>query len=1256
MGALPSKEFTENPASLLMCNCSNLVMCYVPLTPHFFPSHRSLAFQQLFHARNHQSALYAYDVRRLDGQLPVADADMFRAAQQEDWGGEVDETDPSVHYYDGPTGDHDTDSGRPTHIPKSIEDPADLYDALITAPIAHGQLVDTNEEMLQLYAAEQAWRAALEAHIASGGPGSPPEPPQTFLYPLMEAIALRITAEEAEVLRTEHRRKQLRPTSQRESAGTDPKGTKGSSKLASATATPQCEVGDAHERQLSELSQTLTLNSDAQSSEFSNMVRRPRYRFEDEAKYKDGRVHLVEEDGVLLHFAYNPHYTHGRSEVWEACRHDVLWSGSDGDLDRCASCGQHVQRHLDHRELCAYPTTTDPTQEFTVPISTLRIVGVHGLLPAKTRGTPWLRGELSQAVDDAIERMPRRPPVMRLCRFIDGSIGDKKLNRAALLSILSYHKACLRTGLPAPLTRPLWSTSIMSNIPYLQMVRETFFRARAAVLECEGGNTLLRECLEDDKENNFVNFINTNLYVMRKPPAADPIRGGSKNATEDPVRRKEGGTAKCCEEIETPIEPPSVTSCKGSHCFNDFSSRLEPHAPFNLEYIYTVEAEEKLRLPVGGAAVTPLTEGQPQHPNYVLLERLAEFEEHQRSLPAAQRVHSFPLYDCGMVEAVRGRHLIFRIRPDALKALLFYGSQAAAPIFIGAYMNPTDATSLSYGGTVRLTAPHAPTAEGCEGGDPDAYATMENVTVDMAVLNECRARGITVVYSVSDPSIGAAGPSAGHRMHRLQLPVPLPATSPLALQQAYEREKEGYVHSYAAWDFRDGDLVVFNCDTHCWEHYEHVQLRRRLSTIIGQRRDRQIARRTGKALADGAGEVVNVSMSARLLYVSLDVLLLSWTKWVVDNRFFENRHDPGWMHNPEPQDALSGLVKVGRYFIWSFRLNHLRFFYGVIPKFVKERLRRQRKRQQLLSTKETSSMYCEITNSDPHRDHQPLPDEPSENGPTMGPPITNSRGNQDGNPNTDGSGIPASSLIVSCEHPQAQQPTRTQQLPSPPPGPPLGYPGGHLLVSPAAQSVRMNPNRSTSVAVLLPHHHAAMQPNAEPPLAPSSTSYYRDLGNTVIQDNKREENRYFPHLVYSWYGRWMPIEGHPKEGTCPSLHHGNGGGNAPFGVRNDIHNNDSLASDTAQSKPTTPTIPYHGTASMSMGARITSFSSSGPLTPRNSSPSDPIGTQPGTGQPQPTASRNVVLASASSSNQGATCKHSVPENAPRTYRWDPYRH
>ncbi|KAH9584156.1 hypothetical protein LSM04_000404 [Trypanosoma melophagium] len=61
MGCMPSREFHESPQSLQYIRTESLVFIRIPLTPHFFPTPQSLAFQQLYNCRATQSSKYGFD-------------------------------------------------------------------------------------------------------------------------------------------------------------------------------------------------------------------------------------------------------------------------------------------------------------------------------------------------------------------------------------------------------------------------------------------------------------------------------------------------------------------------------------------------------------------------------------------------------------------------------------------------------------------------------------------------------------------------------------------------------------------------------------------------------------------------------------------------------------------------------------------------------------------------------------------------------------------------------------------------------------------------------------------------------------------------------------------------------------------------------------------------------------------------------------------------------------------------------------------
>ncbi|CAM65763.1 hypothetical protein, unknown function [Leishmania infantum JPCM5] len=1548
MGALPSRESNEDPSSVFFANCGSHVVFHIPMTDHYFPSPHSLAFRQLFHARNNQSALYCFDMKDVSSVMPKDVAAAFREAQEEDWGAEVDEVDPSLHYYDDEIREKVLECGRNAdsicedagagaavprvprigrHLRPSIEDREELYRVLVTEPM-EGTLVDTDSEMCALFEQEQRWRAALPhlsngqqqhgSHTgkrcnANGGHGvdekdadhaqpvagasatrqqshdkvvkkghsaaaangagvgeaathspsvtrpamsSAPPPPAKFLHPMPRAIALRLTTEEEEEMRAECCRQHGIPyvAPAFHSVGT-----------ATGNRADACAGGFSAQQQHMAPPTPLPV------------VERRHYHFEDDPQYRDGRVHLVEEHGVLYHFAYfakrpsptvaavavadssrssqkgvttdgtapSGVLTAGKTPISQTpivrgrCLHDVVYcakpstspassskhaaasssgfAGSEPEVAPpvrytwCARCGESVTQRMDYTQLRRLKSTRahrravrkqlpdgdqdsprekdsvdevasntervdeEGEEEFIINIMPVRVVGMDGLLPSRSRGTPWLRGyaqESEAAEDTYIEQLEQKPPVMRVCRFIEGSVGDKIVNRAALVTLLSYRPMCRQAGLSDALTRPIWSMCVLSNIPYLQMVRETFFRAKAAVAEVDNDDLLLRDWLDVvDRENNFYNFINANLHMTRNftppertvrqreqaddvasagtassrrtttgrgcgvreggnvgvgpagsssvtspsllktavysaiedngspteshaahsatsasgattspsrrraapaaavaaresaetaehttdaaaqgvcckrkdkdgdlkpaegdgaglrgrhltraleeatigrpegydprdqveededdeddagdeggergasdgvgesdvaakaaarrekgkkklqhkdlglpslcwdtasPPASSTDRSAAASAaasaspfTEDtkqkrsdgqgnPVaasaigglpaavdssyvahRHRSGGNkdgedasgkppatvtttsrllpnaasaraatgqgssgegdgmrpsvnnfdddddpdlrteeeerrcarvsvAKTAETSGSSLQkptPPSAVAVEARGAekqphqqrpevpprpnFQLFSSRLEPHAPLSLctLFDYDASADQAAKKTVTQLAAAVAAGVAADHtnnpgsreedgvgqataasaaakaattvwPSYVQRDILRE-NERQQAEPKATRRPSHALYECGMLATTRGRNFLFLLREDCVRALLFYCAAAAAPIFIGAYIEPVDTTSLSYGGSVRLRRPSTVDIP-LDGGDEDGgsrTAPGRNYDGQRVVIGQVegmevmaeyfKSKGLITCFSVSDVDKAAPGPSAAHRLRKLILPTTSLSTTyaqhrssssgglageagSLAAQQARELAQYGHVFTYAADDFCDGDLVVFNFEERRWEHYEHVQLRRRFAARAATAAADAVATaasampvKTAEPMSTGnvavasdgsrscARSVVDPSMSARLLCVGLDELLLSWTKWIVDNRFYEDRTDLGWLSLPDGSPIQLG----GRYFLWSFRHNHQRYFYGVIPKFAKGRLRRQK--------------------------------------------------------------------------------------------------------------------------------------------------------------------------------------------------------------------------------------------------------------------------------------------------------------------------
>ncbi|KAG5506921.1 hypothetical protein JIQ42_07640 [Leishmania sp. Namibia] len=449
---------------------------------------------------------------------------------------------------------------------------------------------------------------------------------------------------------------------------------------------------------------------------------------------------------------------------------------------------------------------------------------------------------------------------------------------------------------------------------------------------------------------------------------------------------------KCQQQFQRPEVPPRPN-------FQRFSSRLESHAPLSLytPFGHGDSADEVAKRTVTqlaaavvagvvadnnhvgsrvedgvshtAATIADAAAASTVRPSCIQCDILREDERRQAEAEAMRR-RSHAVCECGMLATTRGRCFLFLLREDYVRALLYYCSAAAAPIFIGAYIEPVDTTSVSYGGAVRLRLPSTVDIP-LDGDDGSRTAPVCNHDGQRVVIEQVegmevmadyfKSKGLITCFSVSDVDKAAPGPSAAHRLRKMDLSPASSSSSSahhfsdngglagearlLATRQTRELAQYSYVFTYAADEFCDGDLVVFNFDERRWEHYEQVQLRRQVaaeaSAALAETAEAATTGDAAAAASDSlsrANSVVDPSMSTRLLCVELDELLLSWTKWIVDNRFYENRTDLGWLSLPDGSPIQLG----GRYFLWSFRHNHQRYFYGVIPKFTKGRLRRQK--------------------------------------------------------------------------------------------------------------------------------------------------------------------------------------------------------------------------------------------------------------------------------------------------------------------------
>ncbi|KPA74698.1 P299 protein [Leptomonas pyrrhocoris] len=231
--------------------------------------------------------------------------------------------------------------------------PEALYSALVVEP-NRGFLVDTNKEMCEIYAAETRWKEARQvvrayrhqckeekeegkgkdkaakaaaahdsgnrkdtaksASAASQRRVTKEEaeeaakvpPPRIFLRPAPQVIVVRIHRDEEEATRAKYLAEQQRKQ-RRHAAGAnfdDETMSAGSRSPVSGSVSP--------------LLNTLTQQSPTPSS--ASHLLEPtgrKHRFEEDDRYKDGRIHLVEEDGVLYIFAYNTAYVDPRQKAKE---------------------------------------------------------------------------------------------------------------------------------------------------------------------------------------------------------------------------------------------------------------------------------------------------------------------------------------------------------------------------------------------------------------------------------------------------------------------------------------------------------------------------------------------------------------------------------------------------------------------------------------------------------------------------------------------------------------------------------------------------------------------------------------------------------------------------------------------------------------------------------------------------------------------------------------------------------------------------
>lgn len=925
--------------------------------------------------------------------------------------------------------------------------PQSLHDFLVLFNNKeNGGLVDTNAEMCAIYAEELRWQEArkivrtyrlqqqqkgavaapasqekLDAaptNLVSGEPAITEEEattamavpaPRVFLRPGPEVMILRMTSAEEAAAREAHLVAHPPEADQQAPAVTE-------------------SVHSSESRQPL-LPPTFSVHLpalDVNITEHGVVVDpHKRYSFEDEPKYKDGRLHLVEEDGVLYIFAYNPAYFAKQKEHEDGKECPVgdddktgeapglsamsrqtsyALASSFGDCtidasDQKTSCPPHHVHHSTEGSNTAPSTHGHQTESndeveaaydedntedgpahilqleteamFILPICPVRIVGCNAFMESRCRGTPWLRGYEDDPEEDAyVESLCPRPPVMNCASFIDATIGDKILSRAFMLSFQTYRNTCLAAGLPESLTRPLWNFSLLSNIPELQICREMRFRTRAAAAEVERGFQGLRELVQGTEydlksyichPSVFQKLICEARAVFLRARGQEMSDGwGQSDVNEEMVSLLQG-----IEGIGKFFQPPPPAAAPDERIV------LLPEGPLprrrcrrrpdddDGEEGHSEElAGSSVGNPVAAAAGTTKADWQ------ALFQKGMLFPRHE--------------VEYGTMTTIRGNRILGRIRKEAQNLFFILVSLATAPVSASQFMKPLDTSTFDYGGTVSMYPIVSPFTHheqaqvmtppknveqlrksaherwqrrgvgrendsgdsAVRGAEEDADANTGR-TSDLSSISPRSSRtDPLLVYVVTEPSPTARG--SAKRVHDLQLRGKSPSYRD-EHAPAEARDKGDAVPSapkppatthqfmYDAYTFTDGDLVVYDVSEGKWKHlkpyYHQMQYNRGLEKAR-QNKQNAVASTAARSPVDPSkpGEDWLVED------VDMEDILLCWIKNKLRNAAHNHKNDPGWL-----RDAKGNIVRERNYYIWGFEHDHQRFYYGLIPKFAREK-------------------------------------------------------------------------------------------------------------------------------------------------------------------------------------------------------------------------------------------------------------------------------------------------------------------------------
>ncbi|KAG5486466.1 hypothetical protein LSCM4_07398 [Leishmania orientalis] len=596
---------------------------------------------------------------------------------------------------------------------------------------------------------------------------------------------------------------------------------------------------------------------------------------------------------------------------------------------------------------------------FILPICPVRVVGCNGYAESRCRGTPWLRGYEDEPEEDAyVESLPVKPPIMSGGGFIDANIGDKILSRAYLLGFQVYRNVCLDAGLPETLTRPFWTLGLLSNIPLLQIYREMRFRMRAAAAEVELGYGGLRDMIkgtENDLQSYIYGFSDILPYLERASRGRmEEAEAEAKAAAAAAAKGGNGGGAS--EDAAASQSSPLLPAAPGSSEKAEEAGHQLPNRPVLL------------------AIPTRSSQAVVQHN---LLFPPSEMEFYTQF-------------------TIRGNQSLSRVRCEAQASFFHLIAEATAPVSTSLFMKPLELSMYDYGGAIRLhlmcdrvtgadelqvlppprnldqllcdhqrrlqlrRQPRA-LADGKEKPKPNVKGGKEETAGGEAAPPY-------LVYAVVHPSSKARGPSLEH--HRQNLQAPGDGADAYTLDQAEAAaaatgdvgEYAAHQYTYPPGSFVDSDMVIYNLHKGRWEHFEYFHQQQ-----LAQRRARMLQAQVEKAAgepednkeaAESLSDTADTAASKRAAEsgeacqgglvtsgggdftiggedvqdIHLEDILLCWIKRRLQSATMRNRSDLGWL-----RDSEGHIVQEGRYYIWGFEQDSQQYFYGLIPKFAKEK-------------------------------------------------------------------------------------------------------------------------------------------------------------------------------------------------------------------------------------------------------------------------------------------------------------------------------